>query len=142
MTAHRDRRFIAAPIEQVFDLIADVERYPEFLPIWRSARVYERDRDEYMTLQEVGLGPIRERFHTRTQLLRPQHIQVSSPDPLFHAFYICWTLSPLRGGCKVGIELTWQMRSRPLQRAIDLFLPTAASTMVNAFEKRARAVLV
>lgn len=141
MSQHRDRRYISATAEQVFDLIADVERYPEFLPIWRSAQIYERESDVYFTMQEVGLGPIRERFRTRTELVRPQRIQVSSPDPLFHAFGICWTLAPFRGGCKVGIELTWQMRSRALQRAIDLFLPTVASTMVDAFDKRAREVL-
>jgi coenzyme Q-binding protein COQ10 len=142
VTRHCDRRFIAAPAEQVFDLIADVERYPEFLPIWRSARIYEEEPNVYFTLQEVGFGPIRERFRTRTELSRPHRIHVTSPDPLFHAFSICWTLSSFRGGCKVGIELIWQMRSRPLQRAIDLFLPTVASTMVDAFEKRARQVLV
>ncbi len=142
MAQHRDRRYISAPAEQVFDLIADVERYPEFLTIWRSARIYDRAPDIYFTEQEVGLGPIRERFRTRTDLVRPHQIQVSSPDPLFQAFRICWTVAPFRGGCRVAIELTWQMRSRGLQRAIDLFLPKVASTMVDAFEKRAREVLV
>lgn len=142
MAQHRDRRYIAAPAEQVFDLIADVERYPEFLSIWRSARIYEREVDVYFTEQEVGLGPIRERFRTRTELLRPHRIEVSSPDPLFQAFGICWNVAPFRGGCKVGVELTWQMHSRALQRAIALLLPTVASTMVDAFEKRAREVLV
>jgi coenzyme Q-binding protein COQ10 len=142
MTTHRDACLIATPIEQVFDLVADVERYPEFLSLWRYARVYRREGDDvYMTEQEIGLGPVRERFRTRTELRRPDRIDVFSDDPLFRTFHICWTFEPIHIGCRAAIALTWEVRSPTLQKAIDLALPMVARSMVDAFHKRADHVL-
>jgi coenzyme Q-binding protein COQ10 len=141
MTTHCETRLIAASCGQVFDLVADVERYPEFLSLWRRARVYHRDGDVYMTDQEIGLGPIRERFRTRTELRRPHRIEVSSEDPLFQSFQILWGFDPVRSQCRASIALTWEMRSRRLQRGIDLLLPTVARSMVAAFSRRADRLL-
>lgn len=138
MSGHRDSGFISASCEQVFDLVADVERYPEFLPLWRWARVAQQEHERtYVTEQEIGLGPIRERFVTRTTLSRPSAIQVTSDDTLFQAFHIHWEFTPMRSGCRASIVLRWEMRSRPLQRAIDLLLPGVARSMVDAFRNRA-----
>jgi coenzyme Q-binding protein COQ10 len=141
MTTHCETRLIAASCDQVFELVADVERYPEFSSLWRCARVYHRDGDVYLTDQEIGLGPIRERFRTRTELRRPHRIEVTSEDSLFETFQIIWGFDPLRGGCRASIALTWEMRSRRLQKGIDLLLPTVARSMVAAFSKRADRLL-
>jgi coenzyme Q-binding protein COQ10 len=141
MTTHCETRLIAASCDQVFELVADVERYPEFLSLWRCARVYHRDGDVYLTDQEIGLGPIRERFRTRTELRRPHRIEVTSEDSLFETFQIIWGFDPVRGGCRASIALTWEMRSRRLQKGIDLLLPTVARSMVAAFSKRADRLL-
>lgn len=142
MTTHRDTQLIAASCDQVFDLVADVERYPEFLSLWRRARVLHRGRDAYTTDQEIGLGPIRERFRTRTELRRPQRIEVTSDDPLFEAFRIVWGFDSVRGGCRASIALTWQVRSRSLQAGVDLLLPKVARNMVQAFSRRADELLL
>jgi coenzyme Q-binding protein COQ10 len=141
MTTHRETQLIAASCDRVFELVADVERYPEFLSLWRHARVYHREGDVYMTEQEVGLGPICERFRTRTELRRPQRIEVTSDDTLFETFQILWGFEPVRTGCRASIALTWEMRSRRLQKGIDLLLPTVARTMVGAFQRRADQLL-
>jgi coenzyme Q-binding protein COQ10 len=140
MTSHRERRLVPVPAETIFDLVADVERYPEFLTLWRSARVYAREEGGYFTEQEIGLGPIRERFRTRTRLSRPDFIDVTSIDPLFKAFRIRWDFVPVGAGVEVSIAMTWEVRSRLLQKGIDAMLPMTATRMVTAFEERARAV--
>jgi coenzyme Q-binding protein COQ10 len=137
MTTHREARFIGAPREVVFDLVADVERYPEFLPLWREACICRRENDAYHTEQEIGLGPICERFRTRTELRRPESIEVTSDDALFRAFRICWDFQSVPSGCQASIALTWEVQSWHLQTAIDLLLPTVARTMVDAFQRRA-----
>lgn len=143
MTTHRDSQIIRAPREQIFDLVADVERYPEFLPLWLDAHVY-RHRGEtiYFTEQEVGLGPLHERFRTKTVMKRPDTIEVTSTDGLFRDFQILWTFEDAGIGdkpaCRTDIALTWQVRSWLMQRAIDMVLPETARSMVQAFARRAR----
>jgi len=137
MTAHRESRLIGARCETVFDLVADVEQYPSFLSLWRGARIYRREGDVYFTEQEIGIGPICERFSTRTTLVRPEEINVTSDDALFRTFNIRWNFTPVPGGCRATVSLVWETRSRPLQNAIRLMLPSVARGMVEAFKKRA-----
>lgn len=137
MSTHRSFRLIAAPRDLLFGLVADVERYPAFLPMWRRARILAREADTYWTEQEVGLGPIREHFKTRTILSAPERIDITSSDALFRAFRILWTFSEAKPGTRVEIFLRWEVESRLLQVAIDRALPVAARTMVEAFETEA-----
>ena len=69
--------------EQLFDIAADVERYPDFLPWWQSARITQRSGDVYHTDQEVGFGPFSQRFTTKTILRRPLEIEVTAIDGPF-----------------------------------------------------------
>jgi coenzyme Q-binding protein COQ10 len=141
MTIHTDSRIAVAPLETVFDLVADVERYPEFLPLWRDAQVLGRNGSVYDTEQTVGLGPITKKFRTRTVLNRPTHIEVSSTDQIFRTFFIRWDFATVGRGCRISIALAWDVKSRQLQGAIDQLLPGVARTMVEAFENRARLLI-
>lgn len=142
MTVHTESRIVSAPAELLFDLVADVERYPEFLPMWKSARIRRLEGPStYYTDQEVGFGPICERFLTETILDRPVSIIVTSSDPLFREFYIRWGFANVAEGCQTSIQLKWQARSFLLQKGIDIVLPKTAEMMVDAFERRARDVI-
>jgi coenzyme Q-binding protein COQ10 len=138
MTTYAASRMIAAPSETLFDLVADVERYPEFLPLWTSARVLRHRGNVYYTEQEVGVGPIRRCFHTRTELIRPTRIDVTSTDQTFRVFRIGWDFADRDRDCRINIVLTWEVRWWMMQRAIDLALPDTARMMIDAFERRAR----
>ncbi len=137
MSTHREVRTLMVPRERLFQLVADVERYPEFLPLWTRARRIGGDDRSYETEQEIVLGPIRERFQSRTRLFPPDRIEITSQDPLFDVFLIRWRFSAVGTATRVIIDLHWRTRSRLLQRGIDLALPATARMMVSAFEKRA-----
>lgn len=142
MTVYSESRVVCAPADLVFSLVADVERYPEFLPMWKWARIRRWDGPTtYYTEQEVGFGPIRERFDTKTVLTEPASIVVTSPDLLFREFFIHWNFTEVPGGCQIGIQLKWQASSFLLQKGIDVVLPKTAQMMVDAFERRARNVI-
>lgn len=142
MTAHIESRLVSAPADLLFDLVADVERYPEFLPMWKSARIRSWEgQSVYYTEQEVGFGPISERFVTKTLLAQPAAIEVTSDDRLFREFYIRWNFAQVDAGCRIAIELKWQARSFLLQKGIEAALPRTARMMISAFETRARQVL-
>ena len=132
-------RTLSVPRDRLFVLVADVERYPEFLPLWRDVHRISGDEHGYQTEQEIAFGPIRERFLTRTRLSAPDKIEITSDDPLFDAFLIRWRFTESGIATRVVVDLNWRVRSRLLQRGIDVALPATARMMISAFEERARA---
>jgi coenzyme Q-binding protein COQ10 len=138
MTRYTASRIIDTSRDRLFDLVADVERYPEFLTLWQEAHICGRDGNVYQTEQTVGLGPIREQFRTRTTLNRPDSIDITSDDATFRRFDIRWDFADLGRRCRIAITLQWEMRSLPLQLAIELTLPQVGQMMIDAFAERAR----
>ena len=125
--------------EPLFDLAADVERYPEFLPWWIVARVRRRDRKVYYTDQILGLGPLRVKFGSKTVLHRPRRIDVTSDEAPFRRFNLSWIFEPISGaGCRVSLLAELVLRSPTLQRAVDWAMPQIVADIVTAFETRSR----
>lgn len=137
--SHRESRDLDVPVERMFDLVADVERYPEFLPLMREARIVGHFDGGYETEQTLALGPLTHRFRTRTQLDRPRSIVVTSDDGIFCLFDIRWLLTRTAARrCCVDLVLNCEFRSMLLQSLGDLLVGQMALTMVNAFSMRAR----
>ena len=141
MATHRESRAIALSPEWLFDVVADVERYPEFVPLMLDAKIVHRDDDAYETEQRLALGLLMHRFRTRTELDRPRQITVLSDDRSFCRFDIRWTFSPLADDhCHVDFALDCETRSLWLMPVIQLLILPMATTMVSAFEARAHAL--
>jgi ribosome-associated toxin RatA of RatAB toxin-antitoxin module len=94
MKIDRISRLLPFSCEQVFDLAADVERYPEFLPGWISARILQRESNRLYVEQVLGIGPVRLRFDSRTVLYRPERIEVTSSQPPFRYYSLTWLFVP------------------------------------------------
>lgn len=141
MATHRETRTITLPSEWLFDIVADVERYPEFIPLIREARIVARHVDAYETEQSLALGLLRHCFRTRTELDRPHRIRVRSDDRTFGHFDIQWTFSPLSNShCHVDFALECQARSPFLLPIVSMLLLPMAASMVSAFEGRAHSL--
>jgi coenzyme Q-binding protein COQ10 len=124
--------------EQLFDLAADVERYPEFLRWWTGARIRKRDANVYHTDQTLGLGPVHMRFTSKTVLHRPRRIEVSSDESLFRKFRLIWSFEPQPNvGCRVRLAVELELRSTLLQAILERVLPVAIGDIIVAFETRA-----
>ena len=137
-TSHRESRVVAVSVERMFDLVADVERYPEFVPLMRSATIIRRQADAYETEQVLALGLFRHRFHTRTELNRPSSILVTSDDRTFERFDIRWSFAPTSEGfCQTDFALDCEVRSL-LLKPLEALITEMAATMVNAFAAQAR----
>ncbi|MFO1107560.1 MAG: type II toxin-antitoxin system RatA family toxin [Bradyrhizobium sp.] len=131
-------RLLPYTAEQLFDLAADVESYPEFLPLWISARIRKRDGNEYHTDQVLGLGPFRIEFGSRTVLQRPSRIDVTSTDFPFRRFRMTWTFEPQPdAACKVTGFSDFELRLSVFQGIYDQVLPNTIGDIMAAFEKRA-----
>lgn len=141
MATHRESRSIALAPERLFDVVADVERYPEFVPLIREAKIVRREDDAYETEQSLALGLLMHRFRTRTELDRPHSISVLSNDRSFGHFDIRWTFAPLgEDHCRVDFSLDCETRSLFLMPVMQLLILPMATSMVSAFEARAHAL--
>ena len=142
MPTRRAERLLSYSAEQLFDLAADVERYPKFLRWWKAARIKRRDGDVYYTDQELAFGPVRVRFGSKTSLRRPDRIDVTSYDPPFRDFKLSWTFEPLPDAnrCRVRLTAKFELQSRLLQEVVERLLPDILPEIITAFESRAARV--
>jgi len=142
MPTHRETRVLPYTPEQIFDLVADVERYPEFLPWCVGARVSRREEALIVADLMIGFKMIRERYTSKVKLDRPNRIDVDyGHDGPFRHLENHWQFKPADGGgCEVDFFLDFEFRSRMLQRLIGVVFQEAVRRMVAAFENRAKVI--
>jgi coenzyme Q-binding protein COQ10 len=138
MPSHEAHCDFAYMPEQLFDLAADVECYPEFLPWWIAARVRRREGNTYYTDQVVGFGAIRQRFASKTVLQRPERIDVTSSDWKFRRFHLTWLFDPLPDkGCRATLAVDLKLRSNLAQDLFRGAIIATVGSIMSAFEARA-----
>ena len=141
MPVHSERRVLPYSAEQLFDLVAAVERYPEFLPWCRAARVTARDGAVFHADMTIGFKAVRREFGSRVETARPHGIDVTPTKGPFRRMANRWRFTDLpEGGCRVDFHVDFEFRSRVLRTLIGALFHEAARRMVAAFEGRARAL--
>jgi coenzyme Q-binding protein COQ10 len=132
----------------MFDLVADVERYPEFVPLCRVLKVRRREPGEpgvetLIADMEVGYKAIHERFTSRVALDRPRlKIRVEYVDGPFSRLENLWNFSDAGegGGSRVEFYIAYEFRSRLLAALMGSMFDIAFRKFSAAFEARADAV--
>jgi coenzyme Q-binding protein COQ10 len=138
MPTHAEKKLLPYSREQLFDLVADIERYPEFLPWCVGARVRERSGNEVVGDLLIGYKMVRERFTSRVVLNRPDSIDVSYSEGPFKYLTNHWLFVPQSdGGCLIDFYVDFEFRSKMLQKIMEMFFNEAVRRMVSAFEARA-----
>jgi len=141
MPSHAEKKLLPYTAEQMFDLVADVERYPEFLPWCVGARIRERDGNKILADLMIGYRMVRERFTSRVVLDRARRIDVSYTEGPFNYLTNHWLFVPRHGcGCLIDFHVDFEFRSRLLQTLMGVFFNEAVRRMVGAFETRAHAL--
>ena len=144
MHATRVTRILPYRPGQLFDLIADVEAYPEFLPWVSSLRTWNRTelKDGIRTVDaeaKVGFSLVRETFATRVRLdERQQTIEVSLLYGPFRRLRNFWRFLPEGEGTRVEFEIDFEFKSRLLDRILAANVRHAADRLIGCFESRAR----
>jgi len=124
--------------EQLFDLVADIERYPEFLPWCKGARIIERTESLVTADLIIGYKMFREKFTSLVTLERPRRISVKYlSGPLAHLTNE-WEFQPNGNGCDLLFHVEFDFRSHMLSAIMEPFFDKALSKMAEAFEERAR----
>ena len=126
--------------EQMFDLVADVKQYPEFLPWCVASRVREQSETHIVADLLIGFKMVRERFTSRVSLDRDNlAVDTALVEGPFKHMTNTWRFR-LAADCKsseIDIHVDFAFRSALLQRLIEPFFEEAQKRLIGAFEKRA-----
>lgn len=141
MPTHAEKRRLPYPPEKMFDLVADIERYPEFLPWCAALRVRKREGNKVNAEMAIGYKMFRERFSCDVTLDRPGRIDVAYREGPFRYLNNHWSFEPTGDGqCDIDFYVDFEFRSKFFQRMIGVVFNEAVRIMVSSFEKRARAL--
>ncbi|MFG1411287.1 type II toxin-antitoxin system RatA family toxin [Xanthobacter sp. VTT E-85241] len=147
MPSFSSKRVVNHSAAEMFDLVADVDHYPEFVPLCQSLRVRRRTpggegQEVLIADMTVAYKLIRETFTSRVTLDRPKlTIHVEYLDGPFSRLDNRWEFRDLEGSkCEVSFFISYEFRSRTLGLLMGAMFDAAFRRFADAFEKRADAV--
>ena len=124
--------------EQMFGLVDDVPRYPEFLPWCSGAEVVRNDQHLTRATLRINYRGIKQRFTTDNTKVPPQSLTMQLVEGPFRTLDGVWRFNDLDGrGCKIEFRLHYEFSSRVLAALLGPVFGTIADTLVEAFVKRA-----
>ena len=152
MPTHAEKRFLPYRPEQLFELVASVDRYPEFLPWCIAARIRSREPvadapGQVLITADlvIGFRMIRERFTSRVTLNPPDRIDVNYSEGPFRYLNNHWIFVPVApsaahpgGGTMLDFYVDFEFHSKLLQSLMAMLFNEAVKRMVHAFELRAK----
>jgi coenzyme Q-binding protein COQ10 len=141
MPRHSETRYLPYSPEQMFDLVADVQRYDEFLPWVVAVRIRSSSKSETIADLVVGFNAFKERFTSRVQKERPDRIIVDYIEGPLKYLHNQWSFerSP-DGGTEVHFAVDFAFKSRLFESLAGAMFDRALRRMTDAFEQRAAAL--
>ena len=138
MPRHSEVRHLPYTPEQLFELVADVKRYDEFLPWVTAVRVRSSSETEMVADLIVGFGAFKERFTSRVRKDRPHLIEVDYVEGPLKYLHNEWRFAPAPdGGTDVKFSVDFAFRSRIFEAVAGQVFDRALRKMTGAFEERA-----
>jgi ribosome-associated toxin RatA of RatAB toxin-antitoxin module len=129
---------------EMFDLVTDVARYPEFLPWCDRAAVLSREENSMKAQVGISFGGIRQSFTTRNEHVPDQEVRMHLVDGPFSRLEGVWKFLPLGGGaqraCKVELDLSYGFDNMALAALVGPVFSKIAESLVDAFVKRAEQI--
>jgi len=127
--------------QELYEIAADVESYPQFIPLCKGIRVLERNADHWLVDNLYGFGPIRVHFRSTATFYPPERIEVVSTQHPFKKLHVIWRFIPLPdGGCRATFEIEEEFRSRVTNNLSQSFQSTIQPNLLSRFETRARKI--
>lgn len=137
MPTIRETKQLPYSCDQMFDLVADVDRYPEFLPWVVATRVRSDSASEMTADMLVGFKAIREKFTSRVTKERPRTILVHYVDGPLRDLDNSWSFEPAEGGCTIDFCVDFTFKNKVFEALAGQYADRAFRKMMAAFEARA-----
>ncbi len=132
---------VAHTAAQIYALIVDVERYPQFLPWCVAAQVEQRQPDSMVASLSIRRGPLRTEFTTRNTMTPDRSVAMTLLSGPFRSLEGLWTLTPLGDdGCSVELRMRFEFANRVSGALLEPLFEETAASLVDAFVLRAREV--
>ena len=126
---------------EMYDLVADVESYPEFLPWCSGARIVRQEGDIIEASLSLAKGALSYKFATRNRMVPGESIDMQLLEGPFSHLSGGWSFNALGDeGCKVSLDLDFELSSRLLQATVGPVFGKAMNKMVEAFCQRAEQI--
>ena len=138
---HKVQRSVLVPYSaaQMFDLVADVEKYPEFMPWCGGAEVQTRDEHGMQASILISFAGMKQRFTTRNARLSRPHRPAVGGRP-FSSLVGHWEFQPLaEDACKVLFTMEYAFSNRALEMVVGPVFNRIATSFIDSFTKRAQA---
>ena len=124
--------------KQMFDLIIDVEKYPEFLPWCKSTNIYDKDTNIFYSDMEIGFNLIKEKFTSRVTTLHSKKIHSEAISGPFNKMNNIWEIENLsHDKCRITLNIEFDFKSFLLRNLMGKLFEVSAIKMIDAFENRA-----
>jgi len=144
MASHSETQVSPFSARQMFDLVLDVEKYPEFLPWCVALRVRKRAEGEMFADMAVGFKVLRENYtsHVTWEDMPDDsfHVHVKDTGGLFKFLETDWAFSPRDGGCRIDFHIDFEFNSALLEKVMGAVFTDAAHKMMQSFMDRAEDV--
>jgi coenzyme Q-binding protein COQ10 len=138
MPSHSESRIVPYSAEQLFDLVMDIEKYPEFLPWCLGARINSKSKNKVEADVIVGYKMFREKFSSRVRFTRPKEIEVEYLQGPMRHLHNKWAFKDLKENqCRVDFYVDFSLKTKLFESLVDQFFHKALMKMINAFELRA-----
>ncbi len=127
--------------QQMFDLVNDIEAYPQYMDGCVGAKILKRDGDWLEARLDLSRAGVHQSFITRNHLQAPVSMRMTLVDGPFKRLQGGWTFMALgEGACKVSFELEFELQNKLLGLAVGKLFETVASSQVDALCERARKI--
>ena len=141
MPRHSETRHLPYSPDQLFDLVADIARYDEFLPWVVAVRIRSSSETETVADLVVGFNAFKERFTSRVSKTRPHHLEVDYVEGPLKYLHNEWRFEPAGdGGTNVHFSVDFAFKSRIFEAIAGQMFDRALRRMTGAFETRAAAL--
>ena len=144
MIKHSEKRHLKYSSDQMFNLVADIESYPAFIPWCREVRTTSRDRDEGMQCEileadmRIAFKVFSESFSSKISLdAVAGEINVEYLTGPFNFLSNRWVFTNVENGCLINFDIKFEFKSRLMQRLIGVVFHEAMKRVVQSFERRA-----
>ena len=135
---HSETRLLPWTPEELFDLVADVRRYPEFLPWVAAVRVRSNEPGLIVADMSVGFKSLKESFTSRVELDRPARIHVDYISGPLKRLHNDWHFHTAEGGgTALEFHVDFEFRNKLFEKLAGTFFHEAFKRMVSSFEARA-----